>query len=54
MHPVKLTLALANYGVALLNAIDAIATMTPKDWLAVLAWLGSGTYWLWQAGRDGN
>ena len=48
MTAAKVALALANYAVALLNALDANASGEAKDWLATLAWFGSGSYWLWQ------
>ena len=54
MNPVKVTLALANYGVWFLNLLAYAGSGDPRDALAALAWFGSGTYWLWQASRDGD
>ena len=48
---IKLSFAIGNYGVAVLNLLDALVTNAPKDWLAALVWAGPGTYWLWQALR---
>lgn len=49
MDPIKLTLAVANFGVALLNAIACTSSKELRDLLAALAWFGSGSYWFWQA-----
>lgn len=54
MNPVKVALALANYGVWALNLVAFGASLEARDALAALAWFGSGTYWLWQARQDGK
>ena len=47
--PAKVVLAIANYAVAALNGVAFIATRSPRDMLSAVAWIGSGTFWLWQA-----
>lgn len=49
MRAVRVGLAVGNYAVSLLNAIAAMRTREPRDWLAAIVWAGSGTVWLWQA-----
>ena len=49
MDAVKLILAAANYAVATLNVLSGAESRELRDWLAALAWVGSGTYWFWQA-----
>lgn len=49
MTAARLALAAANYAVAALNASAATTSGEARDWMAALAWFGSGTFWLWQA-----
>ena len=53
MNPVKVALALANYAVWALNLIAFAVSGEARDAVAAIAWFGSGTYWLWQAMKDG-
>lgn len=45
----RLALAIANYAVFALDVIAFAASLEARDAVAALAWLGSGTFWAWQA-----
>lgn len=49
MTAARVALAAANLAVSALDAIAATESGEARDWLAALAWLGSGAFWLWQA-----
>ncbi len=49
MNQARYALAVANFAVAILNAIAANESRECRDVLAAVAWAGSGTFWLWQA-----
>ena len=50
-RPARYALAVANYIVAALNASCAVVTLEARDVVAAVAWVGSGTFWLWSALR---
>ncbi len=43
------TLAALNLVVAALNLNAFRESHEARDWVAAIAWLGSGSYWVWQA-----
>lgn len=49
MNQARCVLAAANFAVAALNAIAATKSKEARDVLAAVAWVGSGSFWLWQA-----
>ena len=49
MSAVRATLAVANYAVCALNLLAWRESRETRDFLAALAWWGSGTFWVWQA-----
>ena len=45
----RAALAVANYAVCALNLLAWTKSRESRDFLAALAWWGSGTFWAWQA-----
>lgn len=45
----RIALAFANYVVAALNIAAAVTSLALRDWVAAIAWIGSGSFWLWSA-----
>lgn len=45
----RAVLAMANYTVCALNLRAWLATHEARDFWAMAAWFGSGSFWAWQA-----